>query len=88
MTPKTELISGIDVYGTENVQIKLKIQSGDSSCTTNLFSTYSDGMYYSAKHTRITKRSLLGNCYLKAMKGGNASINIVNEYGTSLVIGK
>ena len=85
---RTELIYGIDVYGTEKVKIKVKIQSGDFQCTTNEFTTYSDGSYYSAEHTRITNGEKLGNCYRKAMKGGTASIKIVSVDGKSLVISK
>ena len=85
---RTELLYGIDVYGTESVWIKVKIQSENATCTTNSIKTYSSGAYYSAGHTRITTEELLGQCYRMPIKGDRASIKIRNIYGSSLVVSK
>ena len=82
MVLPVEMIYGIDVYlKSHDANLKIKIVSGNSSCTTELF-----GYFRPSTHMHITSREKLGNCFLFGINSDNTTIHIVNQ--SNMVVGK
>ena len=88
LTTITEMISAIDVYGTNGAKIEVIIISGGSECITKPFQIYNDGInYFSEEHSRINSEDLLNDCNRHVIENGVATVKIKNNSQNPVQIG-
>ena len=87
---EVEMLYAIDIFGTEDCEIKLQIKSGNEShCTTNPFWTgpSGSGLYYAKEHTRINSYEFLGDCFRYKISNYTANVTIVSTKTQYLTVG-
>ena len=88
LTTITEMISAIDVYGTNGAMIEVIIISGGNECRTKPFQIFDDGIkYLSGEHSRINSEAILNECNRHVIENGVATVKIKNNSQKPVQIG-